>query len=932
MELERLLDEFAAAGKKDSSGRFSWDLARAQQLLPRFQLGDPDGYVLRVMASAVLGGAESFTLKRTRHGLALEWDGRLLSQEDLAQVIPSAVGGEPRLTELGVAIGVMRQSCRQLKLRGSSHRLVVSAENITLEPLAEVAEQNCFELTLGRWRSVSSWFKAASLPEELILKRRCSWAPLQLELPSGPVLSGLDIDDARAVVKVGEPPLPCEAPVLLELPANEWGCGYLSIERGDPFTRVIQNGVSYRLPWVPQTPHGCIYWWTSTMPLDLSRSALAEGPLYHEWMNWAVEKLRTLQVLLILTFAEQPGADLPLFCRWILERHGDSAQLAALPVFSMMDGSRVSLQQLLQRLEEQGYLACSSDAWQQDNGLDTASVLLVEPEYEAAVHLVFPMVVRVDHLAWADRVRRLPEPEKYLVRVPASNFDGELGLRVDCIPEASWSDGEGVVVKEEAFPYVDFASPYPSDKPRLAEVYLCLWNLRQRSPAVVFHQLIFIWRLGLELGRSRRVDEPLLDQILELVGPEQTHGLLQNEAVETLLERVQLPRLQSLPVGLLEIEEGAWCWTPPGCHGPKGSLRLLRGAAEALCGLLAPLNTFTQRVYSPQVHQLLSPGGDTIDLLGRMLTEDCSARRVLEQLGCAPNLQLLEQAPRDPPEEAAQRLQLVVDEALRHDVWLSSEGLLSALLRVECAARYLLKRSGVKSEAAARVAGRLAHAEFFEGVEPVDDPTWQQRYALYLLGKRHLVSALVACARGWELWPDPNIKLTEARCLIVAGQATRAVILLRQHSEQLEHQVCFWVNLAEAIWVGCEFANAPGSPGQEIVRKGRAEARLMLARAFQLGADARVHALDALFQLGHDPQRALSSCEQALGFDHYPASVWETRAAILEKMGNDEEARECLQRFVDEADPANLYEYRLEERLEVARKRLLNWAETLNEN
>lgn len=98
---EDLVARLQADGELQSSGRFSWDFQRLGSLL-KVQLADPEHYVLRALASAVLGKASYFRIVQKGLNTRIRWDGQEVTEEDLQELSP--VGGPPRLAELAVAL------------------------------------------------------------------------------------------------------------------------------------------------------------------------------------------------------------------------------------------------------------------------------------------------------------------------------------------------------------------------------------------------------------------------------------------------------------------------------------------------------------------------------------------------------------------------------------------------------------------------------------------------------------------------------------------------------------------------------------------------------------------------------------------------------------------------------------------------------------
>lgn len=81
-------------------------------------------------------------------------------------------------------------------------------------------------------------------------------------------------------------------------------------------------------------------------------------------------------------------------------------------------------------------------------------------------------------------------------------------------------------------------------------------------------------------------------------------------------------------------------------------------------------------------------------------------------------------------------------------------------------------------------------------------------------------------------------------------------------------------------------------------------------------------ALKARFLIDNKPDEALRLAQEALTHRDYPASVWETLAKIHQKRGNSEATKNSLQKFLELANPATLWENDIPNRLKAARQQL----------
>ncbi|MCA9778817.1 MAG: hypothetical protein KC800_18945, partial [Candidatus Eremiobacteraeota bacterium] len=103
--LNHFLESMAAGGAHDSQGQFTLSLEKAADKLKKFQLSDPNLFMLNLVAAAWLGGAGRFSVVCEGQSVEVEFDGRLVSPAELDSLFYS---DDPFLKELVVAITAAR--------------------------------------------------------------------------------------------------------------------------------------------------------------------------------------------------------------------------------------------------------------------------------------------------------------------------------------------------------------------------------------------------------------------------------------------------------------------------------------------------------------------------------------------------------------------------------------------------------------------------------------------------------------------------------------------------------------------------------------------------------------------------------------------------------------------------------------------------------
>lgn len=133
-----LLDTLRQAGSFDSRGNFTLDVEKARSKMARFQLTDPERYILELVAAAFAGGSPDLEIDLTPDGLELHFGGTPLGSTDLENLedfLLVAEGTHPALRYLAVGLNALtRLQPRRvllespagvaLELRGQKRQLI----------------------------------------------------------------------------------------------------------------------------------------------------------------------------------------------------------------------------------------------------------------------------------------------------------------------------------------------------------------------------------------------------------------------------------------------------------------------------------------------------------------------------------------------------------------------------------------------------------------------------------------------------------------------------------------------------------------------------------------------------------------------------------------------------------------------------------------
>jgi hypothetical protein len=102
-----LIEALASEGKLESRGSFTLDRDKAREKLQKFQLAEPERYVVLLAEAALMGGAERIDVKVDGDDLRMSFDGPTITRESLDglwDAILSDTGSRPGLRQLALAL------------------------------------------------------------------------------------------------------------------------------------------------------------------------------------------------------------------------------------------------------------------------------------------------------------------------------------------------------------------------------------------------------------------------------------------------------------------------------------------------------------------------------------------------------------------------------------------------------------------------------------------------------------------------------------------------------------------------------------------------------------------------------------------------------------------------------------------------------------
>lgn len=192
-----ILNELRRGGTFDSRGTFSLDARQAREKLRQFQLADPRSYVLELIQVAVLRKATTVEVRADADDMVMKMDGHPFSRHDLSHLYSSIFSQERadearKILALGLN-GAMALGPKSIVVESGSTRLTLGWEREDqIEQLSQPIEGTRIHVkqrfhparAVDFFRNISG-----TLPEEVYLRERCLYAPVEINL-EGKIISG----------------------------------------------------------------------------------------------------------------------------------------------------------------------------------------------------------------------------------------------------------------------------------------------------------------------------------------------------------------------------------------------------------------------------------------------------------------------------------------------------------------------------------------------------------------------------------------------------------------------------------------------------------------------------------------------------------------------------------------------------------------------
>lgn len=314
----RSVDEFVASfyegARLDSQGVFTIDLEQRSRKLQKYQLSQPEFFVLSLVRSATLGGAQHIALEHKGVHISLSFDGRPFTHDELRVVCEmlnqeSVVGGSPRLQTLGYALLLAANLTHGgLSFQSAGYTLLRQRRSWRIHE-TESSHGSRLQLERSPWE----WLLPGRLSKthqvlDRMLKARCIYGPARLNLHNP---FSLDPTESALVINDG-PPIPSPQPGLclgqvkfIEQPDCH---GWVSLGGSRTQVILVSAGVAEVLAEKPSSHYGYqAVLWCDSLQTDLGGVALVRDDTFMRLLRMLVIWLIQLELESVLQFYASHG-------------------------------------------------------------------------------------------------------------------------------------------------------------------------------------------------------------------------------------------------------------------------------------------------------------------------------------------------------------------------------------------------------------------------------------------------------------------------------------------------------------------------------------------------------------------------------------------------------------------------------------------------
>lgn len=279
-------DELRGTEEPSDEGGFTLDRDKAREKLSRFRLPSPHYYVLEFIQAAQLLGAQRIEITVDADEVRMRFDGQLLTRDDLQNIYRTGFAGGPdakrrALRRLAIGLSAVwgldpaeawvysssreQSLCAEFSRDGDDH-IDECPEYRGLGNIFYVRERMRLSHVVDFFHKLRG-----ALPEEALIRERCAWSDVLIEVNTEQVSRGMHLPPASH----------SQVPVDSE---HEYGVIGLAgdILHSSSTIRILTHGVSISVKSLPDLPFGiCGVISSDRVEKSLSQTEIADDD------NWA---------------------------------------------------------------------------------------------------------------------------------------------------------------------------------------------------------------------------------------------------------------------------------------------------------------------------------------------------------------------------------------------------------------------------------------------------------------------------------------------------------------------------------------------------------------------------------------------------------------------------------------------------------------------
>jgi hypothetical protein len=459
-----LIRELASDGRTDSEGAFTLDREKARDKMRLFQLADPVRYVLELVQAAMLKGASRIRFDIDADDMLMRCDGTPFTVEDFEDVYGSLLSK----TESPV-VEARRELCLGLNAAMALNPRFIRVESggayLLMRPgkddeygalEAEVAGTSVHVKQRFRAGLLVEFFRNLSgrLAEEYLLRERCVFCPVPVDLEGEVISRGLELPRALATARFEIEGVRGVIGLSHTLLSRK----ITSIEEVARRVHIVVDGVVIVTHDLPELLPGTLAVVVgSRLRKDVSQSDIVRDEEYDRLVAALRDtRLRLLEALCDacrVARGEELHELLETLLRWYLE-HSENAvpslldllsrpagdpgrRLLRVPLWTSIRGERLSLEDVLRDFRKHGDVAVGRSRVDDFPRGRRDAVVLVESDLDReSVERLFPGQVE----DWTDaidlHVRRVRNKRAWLMRPMSARLPSVLARRPIDTPSA----------------------------------------------------------------------------------------------------------------------------------------------------------------------------------------------------------------------------------------------------------------------------------------------------------------------------------------------------------------------------------------------------------------------------------------------------------------------------------------------------------------